>query len=436
VTLSDETIGIEEVAAIGYGTIKKSDLTGSLTQVKSNVINAFPATNVLQALSGKSSGVQVLQNTGAPGATISIRIRGTNSIQGSNEPLYVVDGFPISGSNPTIINNSDIESLEILKDASATAIYGSRGANGVVLITTHRGQAGKTQVDFESSYSTQTLRKKLNLMNATEYATFYNEQAANDNLPSRFTQAQISTLGNGFDWQNLVFQRAPKKTSSLNVSGGNEKTQFSISGSIFEQDGIIKGCDYNRYTLRTYVNHAISKKINVNLASTLTKVTTDSKNTDGGDGRGSTLMSATISAPPTLTAYNPDGTYRELGTAYSFISSALINPLNYINEQAFWGTQNKVLVNASLLYKPTNELTIKISGGIENSDERNDSYTTRKFIYSTGSASVSTGQFASLLSENTISYNKIFNKKHSVSAVVGFTYQDFLSTSLAGSGTG
>lgn len=182
VSLKEGDKQLDDVVVMGYGTRRKSDLTGSVSQVKAKEINAYPTTNVLQALSGRAPGVQVLQNTGSPGASVSVRIGGTNSIQGSNEPLYVVDGFPISGSNPTVINNADIESIEILKDASATAIYGSRGANGVVLITTKRGKAGKTQVDFESSYSTQTLRKKLELMNAKEYATFYNEQAKNDNV--------------------------------------------------------------------------------------------------------------------------------------------------------------------------------------------------------------------------------------------------------------
>ncbi len=148
ISMVEETVGIDEVVAVGYGTMKKSDLTGSVSQVKSEELNAYPSTNVFQALSGRSTGVQVIQSTGAPGASTSIRIRGSNSIQGSNEPLYVVDGFPIN--NPTALNNSDIESIEILKDASSTAIYGSRGANGVI-ITTKKGRAGENVIDFESS---------------------------------------------------------------------------------------------------------------------------------------------------------------------------------------------------------------------------------------------------------------------------------------------
>ncbi|WP_246859427.1 TonB-dependent receptor [Spirosoma sp. KCTC 42546] len=426
---------LDEVVVVGYGTVKKSDLTGSLSQVKAKEINSYPATNVLQALTGRAAGVQVLQNTGAPGAPVSVRIRGTNSIQGSNEPLYVVDGFPLSGTNPTVLNNADIETMEILKDASATAIYGSRGANGVVLITTKHGKAGKTRVDFETSYSSQTLRKKLDLMNAQEYATFYNEQAANDKLKPYFTQDQINAFGQGFDWQNLVFQKAPMKTTALNISGGNEKTQFSLSGSAFNQDGIVKGSDYNRYSLRANINHAVSSKFSVNFGGTLTRLQTGRKDSNGGS-RGNSMIAGAISAPPTLTPYNDDGTYRTLAIAYPFVATDLINPLNFINEQNNQTKANVALLNASLIFKPIESITIKVSGGVENRDDRTDNYTTRNFVNSSGSASVGTNQFTSLLSENTISYNKTFNQKHTVSAVAGFTYQDFVNTSLAASGVG
>ncbi|WP_338876419.1 TonB-dependent receptor [Spirosoma sp. SC4-14] len=435
ITLEEDNKALNEVVVVGYGTVRKSDLTGSLAQVKAKEINAFPATNVLQALSGRAPGVQVIQNTGAPGGSISVRIRGTNSIQGSNEPLYVIDGFPISGSNPTQLNNADIESMEILKDASATAIYGSRGANGVVLITTKHGKAGRTQVNYEGSYSVQTLRKKLDLMNAQEYATFYNEQAANDGLKPYFTQDQVNSFGQGFDWQNLVFRKAPMQNHSLNISGGTEKTQFSVGGSVFLQDGIIKSSDYNRYSLRANVNTEVSKKFSFNLSTTLTRVITNAQNSGGGN-RGGTLISSVITAYPTLTPYNDDGSYRVLATAYPWGSNVLTNPLNFINEQKNRTLSNKELANAALIYKPIPELSIKISGGIENNDDRTDSYTTRNFVNSQGSASVSTTQFTSLLSENTISYLKTFAQKHTISAVAGFTYQDFLTTTLGASGTG
>ncbi|HMI67451.1 MAG TPA: TonB-dependent receptor plug domain-containing protein, partial [Cyclobacteriaceae bacterium] len=214
---------LDEVVVVGYGEVKKSDLTGSVSSVKSADLNAYPSNNAVLSLSGRAAGVQVIQNNGSPGGAVSVRIRGTNSVQGSNEPLYVVDGFPVNG-NPTFLNNSDIESLEILKDASATAIYGNRGANGVVLITTKKGKSGKTTVDYEGSYSIQSVRKKLDMMDAPQFAQFYNEVAANDGQPARYTQAQIDAMGKGTDWQNLVLRNAPLLNQSLTVAGGNDKT--------------------------------------------------------------------------------------------------------------------------------------------------------------------------------------------------------------------
>jgi len=433
VTLTSNRNELNEVVVIGYGTVKKRDLTGAVSQIKSEDINAFPTANVLQALSGRASGVQVLQNSGAPGDAISIRIRGTNSIQGNNEPLYVIDGFPVNGS-PAGINNADIQSIEILKDASATAIYGSRGANGVVLITTKHGKAGKTQVDFETSYGSQSLRKKLNMMNAKEYAQLYNEQAVNDKVAPYFTDEQVNSFGQGYDWQDLAFGKGLMANTALNISGGNEKTQFSIRGSTLNQDGIIKGSNYNRYSLGLNINHDINKKFNVNLSTVLSRTENGSLN-NGQSNRGVSFYSAIISAPPTLTPYNNDGSYTVLGTAYPFISGGMINPLNYINEQSNIAKANRVLANAAITYKPIPELAIKISGGIENTDGRTDAYTTRNFVNSSGSASVNSTQFTSLLSESTISYHKTF-QKHSLSVLGGFTYQDFINTSLAGSGVG
>lgn len=433
VTLEEETVGIEEVIAIGYGTMKKSDLTGSISQVKSEAINVFPATNVMQAISGKSSGIQVLQNTGAPGASMSIRIRGANSIQGSNEPLYVIDGFPIS--NQTILNNSDIESIEILKDASATAIYGSRGANGVILITTKRGKEGATTIDFESSYSSYSVIEKLDLMNAKEYATFYNMQQLTDAGKEYFTQEQINGFGEGTDWQDLTFRTAPLTTASLNIKGGNKKTKFSISGSTFNQEGIIEGSNYDRYSVLTNIDHEFSKKFSVVFAGTFSRLETDRKDSGGGS-RGASLIGATIAASPTFSPYTEDGGYTKLAIAYPFVATDIINPLNFIKEQSTHTKANVALINTALIFKPVEEITVRISGGIENRDDRTDSYTTRNFYNSDGKASVGTSQYTSLLSENTISYSNTFRDRHRLSAVAGFTYQDFLTTSLSGSGSG
>jgi TonB-linked SusC/RagA family outer membrane protein len=428
-----EDKSLQEIVVIGYGQVKKSDLTGSVASIKSADINAYPATNLVQSLAGRAAGVYVSQNTGAPGSAISVRVRGTNSIQGSNEPLYVVDGFPYSG-NPTLLNNADIESIEVLKDASATAIYGSRGANGVVLISTKKGKTGKVTVDYDGYYGVQTVRKKLDLMNATEYANFYNEQAANDGLSPHFTQDQINGFGKGTDWQDLVFQKAPVQNHSVTVSGGSDKTRFSVAASNFNQDGIIIGSNYVRNALRVNLSSDIGKKFKFDLSSLLTRIDSDRKNSEKGN-RGGTLMSAMLSGYPTIEATLPDGSYSRLAESYAWGSNVITNPLNYLYQYSDFIRSNKILTNAALTFEPIKGLTIKTMAGIESTDDRTDTYTTTKFVNSKGTAAVGTQRVSSILSENTVSYIKEFGK-HSISAVAGFTYQDYIQTTLNASGSG
>ncbi|GAA0878163.1 TonB-dependent receptor [Algoriphagus jejuensis] len=434
VTLSTDDQELDEVVVIGYGSARKSDLTGAVSQVNSDELNAFPTTNVLQSLNGRAAGVQVIQNNGAPGGGVSVRIRGANSIQGDNDPLYVIDGFPFSG-NPTNLNNSDIASIEILKDASATAIYGSRGANGVVLITTKNGRGAGTVVEFDAAYSVQSLRKKLELMDGRQYAELMNIQATNDGLEPYFTEAEINGFGEGTDWQDEIFQNAPIKNTSLSISGGGDATQFLVGGSIFQQDGIIKGSDYDRYSLRTNVNHQISDKFKVDFNSTLTRLVTARRDSEGGS-RGASMIGAALVASPLSDPYNADGSINNLTDDFPFISPDIVNPFYFINEQTTTIAANVVLANAAISYNPIPELTIKISGGIENRDDRTDSYRSKDFINSNGNASVTTSQYLSRLNENTITYTDVFNEKHSLNVLAGFTYQDFTTKYLAGSGAG
>lgn len=434
ILLSPMDSSLNDVIVIGYGTSTKKDLTGSISSVQGKDMDAIPTPDVLQSLSGRAAGVRVMQNTGAPGASISVRIRGTNSVQGSNEPLYVVDGFPLSSSNPIILDNSNIESVEVLKDASATAIYGSRGANGIVLITTKKGRAGKTKVELSSRYTSQTLRKKLDLMDASEYARFYNEVAENDGAAPRFTEGQMDSMGRGFDWQDFVFQRAPMVNTNLTISGGNENTQFAISGSLMKQDGIIRNSGFDRYSIRTSITHKISSKLNVDVVSLLARIRQDNQNSSGSD-RGASLIGGTVSGYPTVTPFNPDGSYRVMATVYPWGSNTILNPINFINEMKSSVVSDKVLTTAALSYKPVKQLTFRVLGGIENSNDRKDEYKSTDFIASTGDASVSTMRSTSLLAEGTVNYSNTFGK-HRVNAVIGATYQDFETTSLGGSGAG
>ncbi|MBY5959170.1 TonB-dependent receptor [Membranicola marinus] len=434
IVMQEDAQTLDEVVVVGYGEVKKSDLTGSVASIGQEKVNAFPTSNVLQAISGRAAGVQVKQNSGAPGAPISVRIRGTNSIQGSNEPLYVIDGFPYSGSNPVLLSNSDIESIEVLKDASAVAIYGSRGANGVVLITTKGGSSGKSNISFESSYGSQKIRKTLNMLNANEYASFYTLQQENDGEKNYFSQDDINEFGKGFDWQNFVFKNAPIVDNSLTIDGGNENARYLISGSVFDQNGIIEGSGYKRYSVASKLDFSVTEKFTVNFSGILSRTNQLNQNSSGARF-GASLISSILSSPPTLQPYNEDGTYKNLSIAYPFVSEGLTNPINYTKETINRNLANRLLLNGSLSYELLPKLVLKISGGIENTDSRSDNYRSLNFVNSRGSASVSSSQFYSLLNENTLSYSNSFLNIHNLNAVGGFTYQSFNSTSLSGSGS-
>lgn len=432
VVLEEDVYNLEEVVAIGYGTMRKMDLTGSVASVKSENINAFPTTNVVQALQGRAAGVQIQQNTGAPGATMQVRVRGTNSIIGSNEPLWVIDGFP---GDQSMFNNSDIESVEILKDASATAIYGSRGANGVIIVTTKKGKAGISRVDYEGSFSMQTLRKELDLLNSKEYAQLVNLARTNDKEGIYFTQEEIDNFGEGTDWQSEIFRNAPVQQHHLSFSGGNDKTRFLVSAGYFDQTGIIENSDYRRINLKANIEHQFSKKFKVIYNSVLSRNDDNDKDASGGN-RGGSLISAIVSAAPTLTAYNDDGTYRLLAGYYPFSSNVQYNPTAYVNEITNKSYSNKVNADLALIYEPIKDLTIKVSGNVLNIDSRTDNYTTTKYPTSSGSAYVGTSQNLNLRSDNIITYIKTINDIHSFNLMGGFTYENSVATGLSASGNG
>jgi len=266
---------LDEIVVVGYGTQKRSDLTGSITSVSIDALKQTPVSSLENALQGKASGVQIIQTSGQPGAAISVRIRGGNSINGGNEPLYVIDGFPVYNDNSNAnagaisgasinalasLNLSDIESIDVLKDASATAIYGSRGANGVVQITTKRGKAGHTQVTYDAYWGTQKIGKKIPLLNAQQFGILRNDaiQTSNDVVNKTgsgvlkdlyYTQAQIDSLGSvTTNWQDAAFREAPIQNHQITITGGDEKTHFALSGNYYKQEGILLNSDFERYS--------------------------------------------------------------------------------------------------------------------------------------------------------------------------------------------
>lgn len=308
IQISEDVNMLEQVVVVGYGVMKRSDLTGSVSSIDEKAIKQGVNTSLEQAMQGRIAGVQVTQNSGAPGGGISVQIRGINSLSG-NEPLYVIDGIQVSGqtsSNNSVlssINPSDITSIEVLKDASATAIYGSRASNGVVLITTKRGEEGKAKIQYEGYMGWQMLPKTLSVMNLPQYADFYNVRAAIQGWGTREDYKHPELLTNGTDWQDELFQTAFMHNHTLNVNGGNKDMHYSISGGYLDQDGVGIGSGFTRASFRANFDTNVTDwlQIGTNVAYSNTKqVITFTE---------SNVISTALSQFPDVSPRNPDGSY-------------------------------------------------------------------------------------------------------------------------------
>lgn len=344
VTMTTDVAVLDEVVIIGYGSAKKSDLTGAVASLSEEDLRTSLTTNIDQALQGRVAGVQVTQNSGQPGGAASIRIRGANSISLSSEPLYVIDGIPFQGDgnstagfdwaggangqnrvNPlSTINPADIVSIDVLKDASATAIYGSRGANGVIIITTKRGQEGQAKISYNSYYGLQMLPNKLEMMDLPQYAD-YQAQVSTDierQLNQRFMDPSL--LGPGTDWQDEIFRQAGSQSHQLSVNGGSERTKYAVSGGYFQQDGIVIGSNFDRISTRINVDNTVKDWFklggSVSFAKTNERITLN----DGGDG---VIMQSLIMSPD-VAVRDIDGNYagpnnNEVGANYNPVAAAL-----------------------------------------------------------------------------------------------------------------
>jgi len=309
VKLAEDAQLMDEVVVVGYGVMKRSDLTGSVSSINEEQIKQGVNTSVEQAMQGRIAGVQVTQNSGAPGGGISVQIRGINSLNGGNEPLYVIDGIAMSGqtsSNNSVlstINPSDITSIEVLKDASATAIYGSRASNGVVLITTKHGQEGKPKITYEGYAGWQMLPKQLNVMNLHEYAEYYNTRAKIFGWGTQPQYLNQDLLTDGTNWQDELFRTAFMHNHQLNVNGGTQNMHYSISGGYLDQDGIAVGSSFKRATFRSNFDTEINKWLSIN--ANISYSSTD-QNTSFDEF--SVIYNA-LTGLPDMAAHNPDGSY-------------------------------------------------------------------------------------------------------------------------------
>ena len=421
ITMFEDAIGIEEVVAIGYGMVKKSDLTGSITSVSSEDIVQMPTQRVDQALQGRAAGVLVTNTDGSPGGNTTIRIRGSNSILGGNDALIVLDG--VQGVKLNTINPNDIESIEILKDASATAIYGSQGANGVVLITTKKGVEGKPLFSYSFSYGVQNLSKRLDLMGAADYARTVNAQRALSNAsnevtpPPAFTEQEIAEFekNGGTDWQDEIFRQAPIQNHQLSVRGGAKTFKYFVSGGYLNHDGILINSKYSRYTIRANMNMDINKWLTFGLNLSNIKERGSSPAFGGEsavDNRAAGAISVAVRYAPTAKVKDENGNYLKPPADYG--PRDTWNPVaSARGEHPVVKTLNNS-VNAYLDFKLLSGLTLRVNGVANLSNSQNtdyfdqDTYNGRPQNGKVGAAIVSYGEYQGYQNTNILTYDKKF----------------------------
>ncbi|GAB3416517.1 SusC/RagA family TonB-linked outer membrane protein [Niabella aquatica] len=423
VSLTIENLEMDPIVVVGYGTMRKSDLTGAVASVSSKDLKAVPLTNLAQGIQGRAPGVMVRQTDAAPGGSVSIRVRGGNSITAGNDVLYVVDGF-VGVDNINNINPQDIESINILKDASATAIYGARASNGVVLVTTKRGKTGRTVVDVDGYIGTQSFVNRLNLMNSEQYLSFL-KQARGANTSNEELTEDWRLKGNenvDTDWQDAILRNAVIQNYSLRFSGGTEKTRYMVSGEYFDQEGIVLGSGFKRLALRSNLDFAVNRKINVGLNLAVSN----------GNQSTSNPLFAVGQAPPTLpldyTGINPYDAERK-----RFVNP-YIEATNNFNENK----RLKLLGNIVGSYQITPELMLRSTLGLDMTYRVSNSYANKNTGSGmllegrlSGSASATRGQYTDILNENTLTFNKAFNSNNLLNIVAGFTLQALENESLS-----
>ncbi|MHB1177446.1 MAG: SusC/RagA family TonB-linked outer membrane protein, partial [Daejeonella sp.] len=439
--IADEK-SLDEVVVVGYGVQRKSDLTGAVGSVKGDELQKTPANTFVQALQGRVSGVDIKAASNAPGGDMRIRIRGTNSINASSEPLYVIDGFPIDNNNNTpqgagnnalspsplsSLSPNDIESIEILKDASATAIYGSRGANGVILITTKNGKAGKAKISFDYSVNASSVRKKLDLANAEELAVLTNEWAINNGLPLIYDGVKKplpAELGKGTDWQNAIFRTALTNNYNLSVSGGTEKTKYLVSGNYLDQDGIIIESNFKRAGLRFNLDQKVSERIKIGVNMNANRTVNDAIPSDGTGYQTDSPLWNALTTTPVIPIMDANGDYVH---NYSEANKILENPVSIAKTRTDLTYTNRILSSAFTEIGVLNGLTFRANFGADVINSKRNVYIPNtaqiQALPNKGIASIGSVQSLTWLTEYTLTYNKEFSGSHRLTALAGYTAQ-------------
>lgn len=451
VVLTESVTNLDEIVVVGYGTAKKKDLTGAVSSIKASDIAEQPVANVDQLLQGQVSGITVTRASGQPGGAVSVRIRGVTSVTGSNEPLYVIDGVLVNsaGSNSfnfsqfggasgqtevsplSTLNPADIESIEILKDASAAAIYGSQASNGVVLITTKRGKNGVTKVTLDAYSGIQSVPRTYDLMNLREYAQFNNEARATigqEPLP-QFKNPAI--LGEGTDWQDAIFREALITSNQLSITGGNESTKYYTSVNYFNQEGIVINTDFRRYGMRLNLDHKFSDKFkignNINFSNSLENVVLN----DASNG----IIATALQQSPDIPVRLSDGTFGAPNQQLGLGTDNAVNPVAWADVRKTSLERFKINGNFFIETKLAEGLTFRSDMGYDYNTSRSEAFNpTYEFggiINNVNTSVKSLGESFFWLFKNYLTYNKDIGK-HSLNFLLGTEAQEGIFKGLTG----
>lgn len=460
ITLQEDTETLDEVVVVGYGVQKKSVVTAAISRVTAEDLNNTTPSRIEDALKGKVSGVQITQSSGQPGADSKVRIRGVGTVNNS-EPLYIVDGMPVDGGI-NYLNPTDIQSVEILKDAASAAIYGARAANGVILVTTKSGVSGKTNITYDFTYGLQNPWKKRSVLNATEYMTLMNEVAVNDGNAPKYLPEQIASAGKGTDWQDETFNYdAPVQSHQVSVNGGSEKIVYFLSLGYFDQEGIVGGnygkSNYNRWSLRTNSTYNVFEtkdrsflnkmRVGVNISYARAKSSGIETNSEYGSILGSALafdptVPVYAANPESVLASYPNAVKDKNGKVYSIPAGGfqeIANPVGMLNAPtsstlnedkfvaSFWGELD--------LYEG---LKFKSSYGADLAFWGNDGYTFPYFLATQGKNITQSSVFSNMHRgftwqvENTLTYTKTFDDKHNLTVLLGQSAKEYTLRELYG----
>ncbi|MCH7402006.1 SusC/RagA family TonB-linked outer membrane protein [Belliella kenyensis] len=436
VSLESSTSDLNEFVVVGYGVQEKRNLTGSIASVSSKEIAQTNFQDPISVLQGRAPGVQVTSNSGAPGGGMTINIRGNSSLNAGNSPLFVVDGVPIEtnvtsslngtenfGLNPLAdINPTDIESIEVLKDAASTAIYGSRAANGVVMITTKRGKSGKPQVDLNIHSGISTVSRRLSVLNASQYRSAVIDSYRNANSNEAIIPAvldSLSAVNNGdFDWQSELFRVARQNNVDFSIRGGSDNVRYAWSSSFFDQDGIILNSNYKRITSRLNVDFDVSDRLTIGQSVSYTNAVNNRSNAAGSGNL--SIVRELLIRPPTFAMYLPDGSLNgyQLGRR---------NPVGLAELSTNINKSNRVIASQYAEYRIAEGLKFRSSINVDFVSMKEDTFipTILDFREGYNTGSVRSSNNITWANENILTYQKQFGTSHNFGALAGFSYQDW-----------